>query len=266
MKTQTINTWMPVFSGFYSTIWDADESYFLDEHKLTSDDIELDYDSYRNNVVTAFAGVLQNELKHFVKSIEVEGLRSPKEYNFTNDAVDIEVVVYTNRIKKFMDEHEKEFCQYLERYKSRDGFISYYSHHFMDWKEDTKGFTDLSHPHKGGAILDFICEMLDVTNDSVYSWVIGDIDVEQFITVLNHVKPIDEAEYWELREFAMEFVDKIDYSFGYIRILRKEAEDIANMSGIVTWQEQLCETNPLEVLACANVEEYDSKNIVPIRK
>ena len=264
MKTQKIETWLPVFSGFYGTRWEFDESNFLDEHNLTYDDIEVDYLSYRNDVVEKVAQDIESVLVRLgiVKSIEVERIVSPKEYNFHNDSVDIVADVYTDNIRKYIYPNREEFGHYLnERYTSRDGFISSYSNSFDEWEFETNGFKTLDiDGHRLGAILQFICELEDITEDSIEI----DMDMDSYITTMH--TSIDNLNDYDKDVVGMAILDTLDFEYGYLRILKQECEDLAKLNGIQTWQEVMIERYNNIVLSSSNIEKVKSDNLELIIK
>src|SRR5690606_12071738 len=106
----------------------------------------IDYSAGNLAVAQACAESLPyiHELEDFVEGVEFEKIISPREYNFTNDAVDITVEVDLDAIKKYLDENETAFGDYLEEtYTSRSGFISSYPNTGEEWREDTNDFNDL---------------------------------------------------------------------------------------------------------------------------
>lgn len=170
---KTIATWLPVFSGFYGTIWEPDETreieYINEEREnkglepLEFDAFEFDYEGYRQHCAKQFTNAMEDHLKGFVSGIEFERVRSPREYNFHNDAIDVKISLTrenTKKIGEFLKEHEVEFQQYIkETYTSCSGFISFYPN-------DAKVFVGklnkaLEHEHKLGAILQFIATFED---------------------------------------------------------------------------------------------------------
>ena len=178
-------TFLPVFPGFYGTIFEADESYeietindvrknaFLD--RIEDDSIEFDYQQYYENVAKECCDFLGDNLARlgFVSKITKEAIVSPREYNFRNDSINIVVEMnLKNRkeIQKYIFAHRKEFQAYLkERYTSCSGFISSYSNLFVDWSDETGKFYKFDNPdHYLGAVLQFICEQEKIDEESMY--------------------------------------------------------------------------------------------------
>ena len=143
---QIYETWLPVFPGFYGTIFEASEDYEIDcinevresngLDPLTWDDIEFDYSQYETDVVESCINVLECELTDFVSRIKLQCINSPKEYNFANDSANIEIKIKPMEISKFINTNFDSFTKYIhDRYTSRSGFWSHYSNNANDWKE-----------------------------------------------------------------------------------------------------------------------------------
>lgn len=165
-----IKTWLPLFPGFYGTIWEPDLSNLEYDDEENYGDIDyydyFDNSAYETAVAKAFTSEVEDILKDYVKCITFEAIYSPKEYNFANDSIHVEVVPKINAIKKFVKEHYDLWCDYLRsHYKSYDGFFSSYSYFAEDWPMTVA----LQHQHQLGAVLQFICEQI-VEED-------GDIDM-----------------------------------------------------------------------------------------
>jgi hypothetical protein len=177
MNTKTFNTWSPLFSGFYNTIWDRSDqwlNYELDDEdcfrKRYSELATLPWDfinehfwdcvrGQSGNLAVAKAALraLPKVLPHgMVTATEFEELRSPREYNFTNDAVNCKITVDLDVLKTYLIEHKIELDKYLEyNYTSYDGFFSSYPNDFKQWDAATNGWVDLD-GHYCGALLKFV--------------------------------------------------------------------------------------------------------------
>lgn len=177
MKLKTFATYLPIFTGFYNTIFDEsdsfiecelnDESEFREHYPELPE--EMPWDFIRENfwdcidcqagnlaVAQALADALPGLLPDYVKGVEFEELRSPREYNFANDAVNLKITVDVSAIRKFLKENRDAFAAWLKsRYTSRSGFISSYPSDLENWYVDTKNFSAMD-GHYCGAVLDFI--------------------------------------------------------------------------------------------------------------
>lgn len=176
-------TYLPIFSGFYETIWqfqyDNLEYDIKEERKqkgLNSEidflDLNIDNKQYEYDIVENLCDVIQKELSTFVNSIELEKICSPKEYNFYNDSADVIIDVNADKIKDFIYTNKEKFTEFLKRrYTSYDGFISSYKNDFESWETDTKNFTDFNiDGHRLGSVLDFISIMLSIKEFDLYEY------------------------------------------------------------------------------------------------
>lgn len=176
MKPNKIGTWLPVFTGFYDNFYwepdiENDAEYYKEQYGFTSRDLweYLDYQAWYLHICKQFCSILEDKLKNFVKSIEFEELRSPREYNFTSDSINCLIIPKKREIKKYVYANREAFDKYLhEQYTSRDGFSSWYDNNFEDWETNTSKFTDLTHKHYLGAILNFICINEDIKESDVH--------------------------------------------------------------------------------------------------
>ena len=178
----SVETWLPVFSGFYNTIWDESERHIeyelYNENDFRANYPELknipwnfieenfwdcvDYDegnmSIAQGVTDAMAGFINEIVPDLVKDCKFEEIRSPREYNFTNDAIDVSIDIDPEILRKFLYAHENELEDYLQkRYTSRSGFFSSYPNTIVEWEEETKNFSLLS-GHYLGSLLQFVAE------------------------------------------------------------------------------------------------------------
>jgi hypothetical protein len=178
-------TWLPLFPGFYGTTLEPDE--IKEEESLENlnserevngipridardsdtfpvEMIDFDYQKFMYEVSEQFSENLEFELKDegVLEKITYEKLRSPREYNFTNDSVNVEIIFNQENIeniKLFIENHYEQWKQYLkDRYTSMPGFIPFYSNDPNDWPIEES----LQHEHKAGSILDFICQVLEL--------------------------------------------------------------------------------------------------------
>lgn len=182
MKKSEIKTFLPVFTGFYNTIWQYDYDNIFDgvnnERKnknlkeIDFDLLKIDYEQYENDIAIALCDILKELLKDYVNNITFENIYNPKTYNFSTDSINCIIEPKKDNISKFIYEHKKDFIEYLKQnYTSCDGFWSHYSNNFQDWAENTENFTDFSkNSHYLGSILQFIFNMLDydILNDIYY--------------------------------------------------------------------------------------------------
>ena len=176
-----IKTYLPVFPGFYNTIFEpynedseVDEINNIREEKglseITFDDCEFNYDEYFTDVAEKCTDAIEAVLIELdlIKSIEFEKLVSPEFYNYTNDSINITINlsdVNLNNILKYINNNLDEFAEYIrERYTSCSGFISSYSNNYQDWINKES----IEHKHKLGSIFEFILLIEEYDQESLY--------------------------------------------------------------------------------------------------
>jgi len=180
MKTQTkyqkIDTWCPLFPGFYETFYSFD---FSDcEYALFNDPDAVkeaypkvyewimenlydyvDYSAYRNATAEAFVEALLDYIREelpglsaIIKGIEYQTVQSPKEYNFQSDSINIAVDVNLAELCKLFV-NSQGVREYLKaRYTSCSGFISHYSNDLDEFLADE----DIA--HTAGTMLEYLIE------------------------------------------------------------------------------------------------------------
>jgi hypothetical protein len=152
-----IETYLPLFSGFYGSHWDEVDFYGEDEiYNIPEDrcfDDFVDWDKYHQAIAEEYCYYVEEELSDFINGIEFQKLVSPKYYNFSNDSINCAIDIDVDKVNEYLKDNALQFAKYLkERYTSCDGFISSYSTDVNDWwywAEDK---------HMAGSILQFICE------------------------------------------------------------------------------------------------------------
>lgn len=181
----TTKTWLPVFSGFYGTIWDVSDNDFLEynlkDEGLTKEELnevyrlkcyDEAYQEYKNSVVSNAVSFIERELSEYVASIKLERLVSPREYNFQNDSINVAVSLSDENvanIKEYIEDYRDAWQAYLSKYyTSRDGFWSSHSNDSSDneWAVENA----VKSEHNLGAILQFICENKGITEMNMYDY------------------------------------------------------------------------------------------------
>tara|TARA_Y100001937_G_C7014084_1_gene282336 strand:+ start:21 stop:629 length:609 start_codon:yes stop_codon:yes gene_type:complete len=195
-----IETFLPLFPGFYGTIFEPYEDSEI-EHindlrndkgldDIGYDDCEWNYDDYNERVAERCVDFVEWELKEMELKFTYQGIQSPRFYNYSNDSINVEIELKDmDKIIQYLNENEDEFRQHIkERYTSCSGFISHYSNNSDDWIDDLKSEVTLS--HKLGAILEFILINEGVTTMNMYEHCIG----ECYIYATNFDELTREAE------------------------------------------------------------------------
>lgn len=225
---KTIKTYLPLFSGFYGTIWESDESDFCSENDCKIDDLVVDYDAYNKDVVLGICDFVKSNCP-FIISITFENICSPKFYNFENDSANVTIEIKKREFKKYLNDNKEELNTYLkERYTSRDGFLSSYGNSFEEWQEDTNNFTNLE-GHYLGSLLAFYFFNEEITEYEACRC--NEVYIDSYIS-------IDKVSFADLdddrkKEVLQELIDnsEVDLTFGYNAIITNECTDKINMFG-----------------------------------
>jgi|GEM_PF-1163639 len=193
MKSQKIETYLPIFSGFYNTIYEFQEDniiYCINQDRkdkglsqINFDSLKIDYKSYELDTVKRLCDIIGKELENFVYSIDFQELLNPKEYNYKNDSVNVAILPKIDTIKAFIYANKEAFSNYLkDKYTSYDGFMSHYSNDFETWETDTKKFSDFSiDGHRLGSILEFIAIKSDIREYDIFESLRDTIQEENYI-------------------------------------------------------------------------------------
>jgi len=169
-------TFCPLFPGFYNTVFqyngeESDIQYYNEKNgtDLDYDDFEWDYKDYENRVGKAFCARLETELKQFLPiKIEFQCIHNPREYNFTNDSINISVSLSLSKLLKLIKNKSSEAANYFKsEYTSRSGFISSHSNDLNDWLN--KEYILERPEHRIGALLECLC-FLEVDSDTTIYW------------------------------------------------------------------------------------------------
>jgi len=169
---KTIETYLPIFSGFYGSWYESDLEhkeemeleYYQDNYceDIEYDDLDFDYEDFYSQCAEGiFYGVFDELVsRDLIKDMTFEKLSSPKYYNFANDSIYVTITLQdknVSAIMSYLNGYIEDFTEYIkDNYTSRDGFISSYSNDVQEWLCEES----LEHSHKLGSILNFI-----LTND-----------------------------------------------------------------------------------------------------
>lgn len=133
-----IPTWLPIFPGFYNTLFDTSESQGrfeadLIKAGLVEKDYDLDFDneSFNNDVLKECCKWVQKNLpkEAGIINIKLEGIVSPRGYNFSNDSGNIEIELDIEKFSlwfseyingKFVFEKSKEVREALNNISNQD--------------------------------------------------------------------------------------------------------------------------------------------------
>lgn len=186
---KTYQTWLPIFSGFYGTYFEPDETNEIENinserrkknlPEITSDDCKFNYGEYRNEVGKKACQWVETQLKEpeIECTIEYEDISSPREYNFTNDSINVKIELDKEAVLSYLIKNKESLAKYFrERYTSRSGFISFYSPD-IDWwiesfeQDKGKNSLDRDTSHICGAILDSILSQEEDAEMKMYEYV-----------------------------------------------------------------------------------------------
>lgn len=252
-------TYLPLFSGFYSTIWELQTDNFCYSENCTFEDLEIDYKEYENDVCKHIADFVESNCP-FIKSVKFQSVVSPKEYNFTNDSANVLIDYKVKDLAKYMIDNKEALNEFLKsRYTSRSGFISFYDNNFNDWFTDTKGFKDLSlDTHKLGSLLDFYFENECFEEINIY-YAFEHSEYE-YITILNtNVEDLDDCDK---ETVALQVFDSLDLDYGYLKTLIEVNQSRADLfnEDIKTF---LCREETDFILEASKIQKVN-KDLEPI--
>jgi len=181
MKYQTF---CPLFPGFYGTVFEysgeeQDIEYYNEENgtNLDYDGFNWDYSEYSDRVAKAFVNRLETELKQFLPiKIAFERINSPREYNFANDSINVEISLSLNKLLKLIKERREKAAQYFKsKYTSCSGFISFHSNDISDWLR--KSYILENSAHRIGALLDCLCS-IELDQDDIIYWADSEFHID----------------------------------------------------------------------------------------
>jgi len=170
------DTWLPIFTGYYNTIFDVSECIAESEVNLCAEEYAEHYSElYKNGVTYDFfienfwdyadfndcfddasqsicEGLLDLDSNGIIINIKYQKTCSPRYYNFSNDSINCEIEYSSAKLKAFLSENLESFEDYIQgKYTSCDGFRSSYTNELEYWLcEDNWG------QHEIGSILNFI--------------------------------------------------------------------------------------------------------------
>ena len=173
-----VQTFLPVFNGFYNTLFEdildnatdnAIEWYNEDNNNsLNYDNFDFDFITLQNEISRDAVLKIEEKLNEIGINctIKYETLISPREYNFSNDSINIEINFKKfSRVIEILEQNYDSFSQYIkEHYTSCSGFISSYSSYASDWIKDLRENAE-NEAHKVGAALDFILQEIEEYKD-----------------------------------------------------------------------------------------------------
>lgn len=147
MKTFKINTYLPLFSGFYESALeydneDYDIEYYNEENGTNYEykDFDFDYTDYFNRVAKILPTIVEELLNDNLQSsfsFTFQNLYRPRSYNYSNDSVNVELEFTSEDLKlllNYLSDNITEFENYLNNnFTSCSGFCSYHSTDVEEW-------------------------------------------------------------------------------------------------------------------------------------
>jgi len=171
-----IETYLPVFTGFYNTIFEPSEEDELnhineerekrDMEPISWDDCDWKYDEYYKDTAKYCCDWVEHEMNSLgiPCTITFQKVVSPRFYNFTNDSINCEVQVDVAKLIDYATDNWEEFTQYIkDRYTSCDGFTSFHSNDPAKWLNELPE----KEAHNIGSLMHFILlnENYDAKNE-----------------------------------------------------------------------------------------------------
>ena len=145
-----IQSYLPIFTGFYNTIFDPQYDYELDQINserqskgleiISYDHVHWQYKEAIEKIAKECTNHVQeviNEILNTDIKVVYESIYSPRQYNFGNDSINVTYKLTDTDIEKIVDylkDNDYDFDQYLRnRYTSISGLISHYSNDSKIW-------------------------------------------------------------------------------------------------------------------------------------
>ncbi len=178
-----IDTYCPIFPGFYGTMFEgleyaeADElanvfscnGVALSSHSLCdiandSRCVDWDYSRYHRDYTERIVSAVSDNLSDLGVKLEFQTLASPREYNFRNDVGNVAAVIekpddFKMDLLAFLLDHDDEFEAYIrKRFTSGPGFISFHDNDHGAWLEELRNWnpeTDGYDSTRFGTLLEF---------------------------------------------------------------------------------------------------------------
>ena len=179
---------LPFFPGFYESECQdqLDQCFEMDLEQLESEygatkdqtdrfaelaDDTLDWKAIHLAYAKSFVEGLNNLLEPDIE-LQFEKMTSPREYNFSTDAIFVKMS--QSALKKILAETPKEALEKLikAQYTSYDGFQSYYPNSLKDWPAD---LAEWAEPQLGALLEAFMLETVDP----------DDLEIEQLMNECN---------------------------------------------------------------------------------
>jgi hypothetical protein len=261
-----IETYAPIFTGFYGSHWDEPDFYGEAEYFGLPENFPFwdyfNWGDYKEALSKAFCDKIEHYMSDFIERIDYESLSSPKYYNFTNDSINCTIRPKKKAIQEYIYANKPAFEKYLEDHlKSRDGFISSHSYSFYDWEEDTKKFLhfDKKHDYQGfnlGFVLDFIAENEEITSEIFYDVevYISEFFTEEFYKFADIMRDLKEGELDFVKMDTLK--EMCDKHISDLPELAKQTEEVSNFV-----KENYIKSDLMNLVFDKFAEEYNILNL-----
>lgn len=163
-----VKTWLPLFPGFYETdfstnlaieqIWNDAEAE-RDAQGLESIDeqmIEFDEEEYQKEVALHSIEYIENHFEQIELLIKFEKIIYPKEYNFRNDSIKVEMEFDLDKFKNLVYDHEVQLDMHIKEVYAHSVVYPNFPKNFKELEKHTNRFTEDLDGYLMGAILSMI--------------------------------------------------------------------------------------------------------------
>lgn len=134
-----------IFAGFYESIlFNCDSEYLASDYANylnETDNQEYELKDFKGFCLDVSKQIVDKLLSSchdgsILKSVELNGLSSPKYYNFETDKLKLSINLDRDLLEEYIfNTHANEFESYLnENYSDRSGFISFIANNIHDFK------------------------------------------------------------------------------------------------------------------------------------
>jgi hypothetical protein len=231
-------------------MWELDTEYIEDEEGkiVPYERLKIDYDRWGKDVCEHVVSEMNSVLTDFSLNMRFQSIYSPREYNFTNDSINVICDVDAKAIASYIYENQEAYQSYLtNHHTSYDGFNSFQSNKFVDWEEETEKFTKLdNNEYTLGSILEFICENEGI-EESEFRENFEECSYD-YIDIID--KTWDDID---VDQVFKDNVEDIDLSYGDIVFKIAEAQEKAALFG-TDWEDELSEEDKIELLSSLKLD------------
>jgi hypothetical protein len=248
-------TSLPVFRGVYGNYWD--DYCPIDEkgNQMSWERYDIDYKKMLENIGESTIDWLKNNTELFelvgIESMRFIGSWSPKEYNFHNDIIDIEVTVSNHsKLPAYIYDNYETFMEEIRyHHTSRDGYNSQTSNSIEEWREETNGFTNFEdNGNYLHFLLNVVCEIEEYKEVEAYYYWYEDIYESDFCTI--------QEMTWEtvdLEQIFTENVEKIDWEYGDTQFIKADAVRKSSIFG-TDWINEIDDNDKINLLESIGLE------------